>query len=183
MLENNKLFKLNTETINRILFYVSSGYKFFALINKQKNSYYLFIPDELSLSKKGSYIKLASKKKTKIFFLYYHLMTKFLKNLGHVFVKRLFLKGLGFRINLFEKAGSTFLRLKVGFSHIIDLYFNPGKVNIFINKNLICVKGEDIIFLNNFCKNIKNLKKPNAFNGKGFWYKNQKIVYKSFKKK
>ena len=55
-------------------------------------------------------------------------------------------------------------------------------VNVSFNKNLLTVEGTDASKVGNFVKLIRNLKFPDSYKGKGFWYKNEQRVLKEIKK-
>lgn len=87
------------------------------------------------------------------------------KNLENVFKKRLLLKGLGFRINLFEEKRKV--EFKLGFSHLIQLDI-PQNIKIKTKKNIINLEGVDKVLLGNFVDKIISLKLPDCYKGKGF---------------
>ena len=145
---------------------------------------YVKIPANLILEKQNNILYLKSNKNALNELISVSNNIKLLfTNLNKIFYKKLILRGLGFRINLVEDAGLLFLKLKLGFSHLLELPVPQQKLQIFLKKTSLILKGSDLVFLGNFAKKLKNLKYPNSYNGKGFWYKNEKISYKHFKKK
>lgn len=145
---------------------------------------YVKIPTNLVLEKKNNILYLKSNKTALSELISVSNNIKLLfNNINKVFYKKLILRGLGFRMNLVEDAGSLLLKLKLGFSHLLELPVPQRKLQIFLKKSSLILKGSDLVFLGNFARKLKNLKYPNAYNGKGFWYKNEKISYKHFKKK
>jgi ribosomal protein L6P/L9E len=125
---------------------------------------------------------LSEKKYKKFFFSFLNSFINFLKTYNKIYSKKLILKGLGFKMNLVEIDNLIYLKLKLGYSHIIEFPVLKNKLTVFIKKNKLILRSNDIFFLNNFCKKIKNLKNPNIYNGKGFWYKKEKFFLKTFKK-
>jgi len=145
---------------------------------------YVKIPSNLVLEKQNNILFLKSNKNALKELISASNNIKLLfNNINKVFYKKLILRGLGFRMNLVEDKNSLFLKLKLGFSHLLELSVPQNKIQIFLKKNSIILKSSDLVFLGNFARKLKNLKYPNAYNGKGFWYKNEKISYKHFKKK
>jgi len=104
-----------------------------------------------------------------------------LKSLEKSTRKKLFLKGLGYRINFSENKKS--LEFKIGFSHIIKLPIPQNNFSVIVDKNRITLEGTNPVAVGNFAVKIKNLRKPDNYKGKGFWYKNENIVLKEVKKK
>lgn len=145
---------------------------------------YVKIPSNLVLEKQNNILFLKSNKNALKELISASNNIKLLfNNINKVFYKKLILRGLGFRMNLVEDKNSLFLKLKLGFSHLLELAVPQNKIQIFLKKNSLILKSSDLVFLGNFARKLKNLKYPNAYNGKGFWYKNEKISYKHFKKK
>lgn len=145
---------------------------------------YIQLPFEIKIQKKGQALILTCDSSfLKELLLTYNKISFFLKNLGRFYYKKLVLKGLGFRMNLLEADGKMLLNLKVGYSHIISVNIIKKKMEVFLKKNSVILKSANLAFLGNFSQKIKSLKRPNVYSGKGFWYKNEKITYKHFKKK
>ena len=90
----------------------------------------------------------------------------------------LILKGLGLKVNLVN----NILEFKLGYSHKSLININP-EINVKIKKNLLFLQSVNEEKLGNFLYNIKRLKKPDVYKGKGIWYKNEKIILKVIKKK
>jgi ribosomal protein L6P/L9E len=98
----------------------------------------------------------------------------------HPYKKILLLKGLGIKAS-YNKLKSI-LYLKLGFSHISFIKVNPG-IFIRIKKKFIFFQSLNKSKLGNIVLKIKNLKLPDAYKGKGIWYKTEKIKLKEVKKK
>src|SRR5574343_631025 len=84
-------------------------------------------------------------------------------NINKVFYKKIILRGLRFRMNLVEDKNSLFLKLKLGFSHLLELSVPQNKIQIFLKKNSIILKSSDLVFLVNFSIKLKNLKYLNDY--------------------
>lgn len=104
-----------------------------------------------------------------------------LQNVNKLCRTKLLLKGLGYKGNLLEN--KSVLNLKLGYSHTASLNIPQNKIKVKIVKNVITVKGHDFINTGNFARKIRCLRKPDAYKGKGVWYKNESRVFKELKKK
>jgi ribosomal protein L6P/L9E len=111
---------------------------------------------------------------------YTHLCSVWLKKFSKPFRKQLLLKGLGFKGNISE--GGLFLELKLGFSHLVKVAINLSELKMSMNTTLLVVEGFEAYKVGNFLKKIRNLKAPDAYKGKGFWYKNEVKIFKDIKK-
>lgn len=104
----------------------------------------------------------------------------YLKRLDKVFRKKLMLKGLGYKAIL--KNEESVLELKVGYSHVITIPIDKNTIKVIIDKNVLSVEGFDKVAIGNFVNKIRNLKLPDSYKGKGFWYKNEVIKLKEINK-
>lgn len=184
MIEINKSKELKlTQFENQNLnFCVFRTVKYFVYKISNTYSKYLTIPNFVKFyKKKDSIVFFYTKDSYSILFLsFLNTFSIFLKNSNKIFSKKLVLKGLGFRINIADDASS--IKFKLGLSHLVDCIIPKDKVQVSVKKNTLNIQGNDLNFLGNFCNKIKNFKKPNSYNGKGFWFKKEKIVLKTFKK-
>jgi len=110
----------------------------------------------------------------------FNFFTAWLKKFAKPFRKQLFLKGLGFKANL--SLDGLFLELKLGFSHLIKISTKLPELKLIINNTFLSVEGFEAYKVGNFLKKIRNLKAPDIYKGKGFWYKNEVKVFKEIKK-
>ena len=93
--------------------------------------------------------------------------------------KTLELTGVGFRANMKGKQ----LELQLGFSHKI-LYDIPEGIEIKIDKQTtIIVSGHNKQAVGQFAAEIRSLRKPEPYKGKGVAYSDEYIVRKEGKKK
>lgn len=90
------------------------------------------------------------------------------------------LKGLGYKAVL--KNDDSVLELKIGYSHTISLPIKKDMLKIILDKNNLTVEGFDKVTVGNFVNKIRNLKFPDSYKGKGFWYKNEVIKLKEINK-
>ena len=96
-------------------------------------------------------------------------------------IKKLVLKGLGLKAKIYTQSNSKILELKLGFSHLINIVI-PNGIQVKVNKTLIFISAKNKVLLGNFLYSIHRLKAPNAYKGKGVWYKNEIKVLKIIKK-
>lgn len=93
------------------------------------------------------------------------------------FSKKLILEGVGFKS---EVAGSN-LNLALGFSHPVVVAI-PSDLTVTAEKNQITVTGIDKELVGSFTAEVRSLKKPEPYKGKGFRYDNEVIRRKQGKK-
>jgi large subunit ribosomal protein L6 len=87
--------------------------------------------------------------------------------------------GIGYRAHLEKNT----LLLKLGFSHDI-LYNIPQSIKIFLlDPTLICLFGVDKNQITQIARNLKDLKKPSVYKGKGIRLFDEKIQLKTGKRK
>merc|ERR1712151_92075 len=81
------------------------------------------------------------------------------------FAKKLEINGVGYRANI----DSNFLVLTLGYSHDI-IYSIPSGVNVKCTKNIIEVSGYDKQLVGQVSVDIRSLRKPEPYKGKGIKY-------------
>lgn len=92
------------------------------------------------------------------------------------FSKKLEINGVGFRV----AAQGTDLKLNLGFSH--DVIFKvPQGVAATIEQNTVTVTGIDKQQVGQVAAEIRALKKPEPYKGKGIKYADERIIRKSGK--
>ncbi|EDV18574.1 hypothetical protein TRIADDRAFT_34975, partial [Trichoplax adhaerens] len=94
------------------------------------------------------------------------------------FVKKLEINGVGYKVNI----DSDLLILTLGYSHDI-IYPIPQGVSIKCVKNIIEVSGCDKQLVGQVCADIRSLRKPEPYKGKGIKYEDEVILRKEGKKK
>ena len=93
------------------------------------------------------------------------------------YVKKLILEGVGYRV---EMRGSE-LVLTVGFSHPVTLAI-PSDVSVKVEKNAIMLEGADKESIGQFAADIRRVKPPEPYLGKGIRYEGEVIRRKQGKK-
>lgn len=92
------------------------------------------------------------------------------------FEKKLEVNGVGFRVN----GGGQSLEMQLGFSHPVK-YQAPEGVNISVEKMNITVSGIDKQQVGQVAAEIRSLKKPEPYKGKGIKYADEVILRKAGK--
>lgn len=93
------------------------------------------------------------------------------------FSKVLEIEGVGYRA---EMKGTT-LVLNVGFSHSVELEVPEGLTTI-VEKNVITISGADKDAVGQFAADVKKVRPPEPYKGKGIRYKGEYIIRKQGKK-
>jgi hypothetical protein len=113
--------------------------------------------------------------------LFFFSIFNFIQNFSILIKKKLRLHGLGFKLKL--SGETTFLTLKLGFSHLIFIPIPKDKIKILIRKNILIVEGLDKVEVGNFVHSVKSLRKLDVYKGKGFVGTYEKEKLKIIKKK
>ena len=92
------------------------------------------------------------------------------------FSKKLEINGVGYRV----AAQGTDLKLNLGFSHDV-IYKIPTGITAAIEQNTITVSGIDKQQVGQVAAEIRALKKPEPYKGKGIKYEGERIIRKSGK--
>ena len=141
---------------------------FYGVYIKKKNI-------NLKLFKKGNKLFLLSNKKNDIFFL--NLLYKNIIALSKGFYKILILEGVGYKLFIEDKL----LRFKLGFSHEV-LYTLPEDISVYQKApNFIIVYGTNFQKVSQIAAEIRALKPPEPYKGKGIRYSNEIIIKKKGK--
>lgn len=93
------------------------------------------------------------------------------------FTKVLEIEGVGYRA---EVKGNE-LVLNMGFSHPVPLEV-PAGITAEVQKNVITLAGFDKDLLGQFAANVRKVKKPEPYKGKGIRYQGEFIIRKQGKK-
>ena len=104
------------------------------------------------------------------------LLNNLVQGVTQGFSKKLEINGVGFRV---AQAG-TDLKLNLGFSHDV-IYKVPAGITTKIEQNTITVEGIDKQQVGQVAAEIRALKKPEPYKGKGIKYADERIIRKSGK--
>ena len=104
------------------------------------------------------------------------LLNNMLVGVSEGFSKKLEINGVGYRVNL---AGSE-LKFNLGYSHEV-VYKLPESVTAVVDQNTITISGVSKQQVGQVAAEIRALKKPEPYKGKGIKYDNERILRKSGK--
>jgi large subunit ribosomal protein L6 len=96
------------------------------------------------------------------------------------FTQKLRLIGVGFRGTL----NNNVLNLKLGFSHEVK-YEIPSDISILVSKNkgtVLIIKGKENFRVHQVAHEIRLLREPDAYKGKGIQYKKEILILKKGKR-
>ena len=96
---------------------------------------------------------------------------------GKGFTKTLIIEGVGYRAAI----EGDYLVLNIGLSHPVKIQ-PPQGVKISVEKNTITISGADKDLVSKTAANIRSLKKPEPYKGKGIRYSDEIIKRKAGKK-
>ena len=100
-----------------------------------------------------------------------------IKGVTEGYTRVLEIEGVGYRA---EVKGNDIV-LNVGFSHQVFLAI-PAGISADIQKNVITLTGADKDELGQFAANVRKVKKPEPYKGKGIRYQGEYIIRKQGKK-
>jgi large subunit ribosomal protein L6 len=104
-------------------------------------------------------------------------MINMIQGVNTPYEKKLIVEGVGYRVELQGKQ----LKLALGFSH--DVFVDiPEGLDVVVEKNTITVTGIDKEEVGRFTANVRALKKPEPYKGKGIRYEGEVIRRKQGKK-
>lgn len=104
------------------------------------------------------------------------LLANMVEGVSKGFVKKLEIKGIGYKA---EVKGTT-LVLNVGFSHQVEFKPSTG-ITITVEKNIITVTGIDKQVVGETAANIRKIRKPEPYKGKGIRYVDEQVRQKAGK--
>ena len=93
------------------------------------------------------------------------------------FTKKLLVEGVGFK---WDVQGKT-LNLALGFSHPVKVAIPEG-LTVTAEKATLTISGSDLEQVGQFAANVRDLKKPEPYKGKGIRYDNEVVRRKQGKK-
>lgn len=107
------------------------------------------------------------------------LVNNIIKGVSEGFEKKLELKGVGYRAQVQGKK----LNLTVGFSHPVNFEIPEGISIEAPSQTEIVIKGADKQLVGQIAANIRGIRPPDAYKGKGIRYADEHISLKEAKKK
>jgi len=107
---------------------------------------------------------------------YASIMKNMVQGVNTLYEKKLILEGVGFKVDVQGKQ----LKFALGFSH--DVFVDiPDHLNVTAEKNTITVTGIDKEEVGRFTANVRSLKKPEPYKGKGIRYEDEVVRRKQGK--
>jgi large subunit ribosomal protein L6 len=104
------------------------------------------------------------------------LVNNMVTGVSQGFEKKLEINGVGYRVAQ-QGAG---LKFNLGFSH--DVIYNiPAGINVSVEQNVVTISGIDKQQVGQVAAEIRALKKPEPYKGKGIKYVDERIIRKSGK--
>jgi large subunit ribosomal protein L6 len=104
------------------------------------------------------------------------LLNNMVTGVSQGFSKKLEINGVGYRVAL----QGTDLKMNLGFSHDV-IYKVPAGVTATVEQNTITITGIDKQQVGQVAAEIRALKKPEPYKGKGIKYEGERIIRKSGK--
>ena len=136
---------------------------------------------DIEVDIKDSLITLRPQKITKeisaLWGTYASHLQNMIKGVTNRFTKKLIIEGIGFK----AQAEETKLVLNVGLSHPVKVEITKG-LKVIVEKNLIIISGIDKEKVGKFSAEVRALKKPEPYKGKGIRYEDEIIRRKAGKK-
>jgi large subunit ribosomal protein L6 len=149
-------------------------------VSGPKGSLSQFILPEVNVALEGDQIIVTRKSDEKLAKSQHGLMRSLINNMvqGVVsgFEKKLELNGVGYRVN----GGGSTIDMTLGFSHPVKYQAQEG-INLAVEKNIITVSGISKQQVGQVAAEIRSLKKPEPYKGKGLKYVGEQIIRKAGK--
>ncbi|PLS81870.1 50S ribosomal protein L6 [Candidatus Saccharibacteria bacterium] len=145
-----------------------------------KGSLSQFVLPEINLTVEDGQVIVTRKSDEKLSRSQHGLMRALINNMvigvTQGFEKKLELNGVGFRMN----GGGQQVEMGLGFSHPVT-FKAPEGVALTVEKNVITVAGISKQQVGQVAAEIRALKKPEPYKGKGFRYTDEVIIRKAGK--
>ncbi|MCI5052118.1 MAG: 50S ribosomal protein L6 [Simkaniaceae bacterium] len=145
-----------------------------------KGSIEKHIPADIEFTIDGSEVNFkleGAKTEPKFIGLYRAILNNQVVGVSNGFEKRLTLIGVGFR----AAVKGNQLDLQLGFSHpsLMDI---PSEINVVVEKSTtIVITGADKQIVGQFAANVRSLRPPEPYKGKGVRYENEHVRKKAGK--
>ena len=106
------------------------------------------------------------------------LINNMIEGVSKGYEKGLEIVGVGYRFNVQGKK----LVINAGYSHPVEIEIPEGLTVEAVNNTEITVKGIDKVLVGEFAANIRKVRRPEPYKGKGIRYKDEHIRRKEGKK-
>lgn len=104
------------------------------------------------------------------------LLANMVEGVSQGFTKRLEIHGVGYRVQL----AGTDLKFNLGYSHDV-VYKIPTGITVSVEQNNITITGIDKQQVGQVAAEIRSLRKPEPYKGKGIRYADERLIRKSGK--
>ena len=149
-------------------------------VNGPKGNLQAFRLDGINVVQEGEEVIVTRINDEPVYRARHGLMRSLINNMvvgvSQGFSKKLEINGVGFRVQLQGKI----LKLNVGFSHDVNFEIPEGII-ITVEQNVITVSGADKQQVGQVAAEIRAIKKPEPYKGKGIKYSDERIIRKSGK--
>ena len=108
---------------------------------------------------------------------YYSHVKNMVEGVNKGFSKRLLVEGIGYKADVTPKE----IVFKLGFSHPVKVSV-PSNIKVTSDKGVLVVQGIDIEAVSRFASDLRAMKKPEPYKGKGIRFENEIIRRKEGKK-
>lgn len=139
------------------------------------------VHDAVAVTVSADGVKVDSKNETKLARslkgTYASHIRNMMKGVTEKYTKKLELRGIGYRI---EVQGKN-VKFQVGFSHPVLMPI-PAGIDVVIEKANITISGIDKEAVGQFAANVRAVKKPEPYKGKGIRYEGEYVREKQGKK-
>lgn len=136
---------------------------------------------EVVLAIEGSVVKVAprdeSKEANAFQGLYRQLINNMVEGVSKGFSRTLMINGVGFRADL----KGNLLTLNLGYSELVEVVIPQGITVVVENPNKVTLSGIDKQLVGQTCAEIRSLRRPEPYKGKGIRYDNEVIRRKAGK--
>lgn len=151
------------------------------IVKGEKGELSLEIPPETEVVVENDEVLVSKKKDTKksnaLWGTVRSLISNMIEGVSKGYERELQIKGVGYRA---EIQGENLL-LKVGFSHPVEIKKKEG-VNFSVAKDIITVSGIKKDLVGRVAAEIRSIRPPEPYKGKGIRYKNEVVTMKEGKK-
>lgn len=120
--------------------------------------------------------KQENKKERALWGLFRALIQNLVDGVTKGFEKKLEVNGVGFKVSLV----GTKIVMALGFSHPVEVEI-PKDLTAVVEKNTITITGADKQRVGQFAAEIRELKKPEPYKGKGIKYSDEVVLRKAGK--
>lgn len=138
------------------------------------------VDPRIGVIKEGNEVKVNMREETResgeLYGLTRSIVYNMVQGVSEGFEKRLSIHGVGFKASI---QGDKVV-LNVGFSHPVELVIPEG-LEVKIEKNNIIISGADKVRVGQFAADIRDVKKPEPYKGKGIKYADERIRRKAGK--